>query len=201
MPELSSETIERAKRYLMASEEEMAAAGLPAYMRSRLLRLRETYAYWLQNPRLSEAEMVAVVRGKHRLGITQAYEDLKIVKICLGNLARLTRDYDRYVLRCRCEEGWQLARDTKDARAFAAVTAAYGKYTLLDKETENLPDYSSITPQTFAPVSDPSVDGFKTTPGILERAKRLEARYARETEAQAAEVEEISDRTEKPARK
>lgn len=192
MPEVSAETIERAKRYLLASEEEMAAAGLAVHMRARLLRLRESYAFWLQNPRMPETEMVEVVRRKHKIGITQAYEDLKIVKICLGNLSRLTRDYDRYLFRQRCEEGWEMARAQGDARAFAAVTAAYGKYTQLDKESENLPDYSAITPQTFAPVADPSVDGFKTSPGILERAKKLEARYARETELQAAEVEEVT---------
>lgn len=192
---MSPELAERAQKYLMASVEEMQEAGLPVDVRRRMLRLREIYAYWIEHPRLLDKNIVARLRKKHGLGVTQAYEDVKLVKICIGNLARLTRDYDRYILRCRCEEGWAMARKAGDAGAFAKVTQAYGKYTQLDKDENLGPDYSQIVPQTFTITADPAAAGFKVVPGILERARRLEERYLRETEAVESDFEELPDGT------
>ena len=115
-----------------------------------------------------------------------AYQDLQLVKICLGEMSRLTKDYDRYLFRRRCEEGWEMAREKNDARAFAAVTAAYGKYTQLDKDENIGPDYSLIVPQTFVITADPAAAGIKVAPGLLERARKLERQYIRE-----AEVDEL----------
>ena len=171
-----------AQRYLMASAEEMQKAGLPSYMQARLFRLREMYAYWLQNPRMVDKDIVGVLRQKYGLGLSQAYEDVRCIKICLGNLGRITKDYDRWLFRERCEEGWQMAREAGDAKAFAAMTATYLKGTQLDKEDSAAPDYSSITPQQFVISADPAVAGFKVVPGIIEKAKKLEARYVQEFE-------------------
>lgn len=171
---------ERAQRYLLASVEEMQEAKLPAPIQSRLLRMREMYALWLQNPRLADRDIVQALQRKYKIGLSQAYEDVRCIKICLGNLGRLTRDYDRYIFRCRCEEAWQMARDQGDVKAFAAVTAAYVKGTQLDHDDSTAPDYSAITPQAFTISADPQVAGFKVIPGILDRARKLEAQYLRE---------------------
>lgn len=61
--------VDRAQRYLMASAEEMQKAGLPSYMQARLLRLREMYAYWLQNPRMVDKDIVGVLRQKYGLTV------------------------------------------------------------------------------------------------------------------------------------
>lgn len=177
---MNNELIERTQRYILAPVEEMQAARLTQPQQQRMLRLREMYAWWLQNPRMGDADIVAEIRRRHEVGTTQAYEDVKLVKICLGNLNQLTKDYDRYLFRQRCEEGWQMARDADDPKAFAAVTATYLKGTNLDKEEPNGPDYSVIVPQTFTLSVDPSVAGFKVVPNILEKAKKLEARYVKE---------------------
>ena len=79
-----------------------------------------------------------------------------------------------------------MAREKNDARAFAAVTAAYGKYTQLDKDENIGPDYSLIVPQTFVITADPAAAGIKVAPGLLERARKLERQYVRE-----AEVDEL----------
>lgn len=179
---MTDKLVERTQRYLLASVEEMQAAKLPENVQQRMLRLRELYAYWLQNPRLADSDIVHELRERHGVGVTQAYEDVRLIKICLGNLNRLTKDYDRWLFRQRCEEGWQMAREADDPKAFASVTATYLKGTLLDKEDNIGPDYSLIVPQTFTISADPSVAGFKVVPGILEKAKRLEARYIQEAE-------------------
>ena len=171
---------ERAQRYLLASVEEMQEAHLPGAVMSRMLRMREMYALWLQNPRFGDRDIVEALQRKYKIGLSQAYEDVRCIKICLGNLGRLTRDYDRYLFRQRCEEAWQMAREQGDVKAFAAVTAAYAKGTQLDKEDTAAPDYSAITPQAFTITADPAVAGFKVIPGIIDKARKLEAKYIQE---------------------
>lgn len=90
-----------------------------------------------------------------------------------------------------------MAREQEDAKAFAAVTATYLKGTQLDKEEHNAPDYSVIVPQRFTISADPSVAGFKVVPGILEKAKKLEARYVQEVEAQLTEMADSEIETQK----
>ena len=177
--------VDRAQKYLFASVEEMEQASLTSVMRARIVRLREMYTYWLQNPRLVDKDIVDQLQQRHQIGLSQAYEDVRVLKVCLGNLGRLTKDYDRYLFRLRCEEGWGMARARSDVKAFAAVTAAYLKGTQLDKEYSAAPDYSVIVPQTFTITADPTAAGFTPVPGILEKAKKLEARYLQEIEPEA----------------
>lgn len=171
---------ERTQRYLLASTDEMEKAHLPAPFQARMLRLREMYAVWLKTPRLADRDIVRILQNKYRLGTSQAYEDVRLIKICLGSLGRLTRDYDRYIFRLRCEEGWQMAREQNDPRAFAATTATYLKGTQLDHPDSQRPNYNLIQPQQFIISTDPAASGFKPVPGILEKAKRLQAQYLQE---------------------
>lgn len=182
--------VDRAQKYLFASVEEMEQASLTSVMRARIIRLREMYTYWLQNPRLVDKDIVDQLQQRHQIGLSQAYEDVRVLKVCLGNLGRLTKDYDRYLFRLRCEEGWAMAREQGDVKAFAAVTATYLKGTQLDKEDTAAPDYSVIAPQTFTITADPTAAGFQPVPGILEKAKKLEARYLQEIEPEEQHEEQ-----------
>lgn len=178
----SSAMIEKAKEYLLAPVEEMERQHLPDRLQKRLLRLREFYAVWLADPRLRDAEVVAMIKEKYSIATTQAYEDLRIIKTCLGELNRHSREYDRYLFRKRCEEGWEMARKAGDLKAFASITSAYAKGCMLDKEDGARPDYSVIVPQQFTISSNPAAAGFTVVPGILDKAQKLYNRYAAEAE-------------------
>ena len=67
---------DRAQRYLMASAEEMQKAGLPQYMQARLFRLREMYAYWLQNPRMVDKDIVTV-KISNKKGFESRFRDFE----------------------------------------------------------------------------------------------------------------------------
>lgn len=192
---------ERAQRYLLASREEMEKAHLPAPFQARMIRLREMYALWLENPRYLDRDIVKLLRDKHGLSTTQAYEDVRLIKLCLGSLGRLSRDYDRYIFRLRCEEGWKMAREKDDPRAFAAVTATYLKGTMLDHPEQEAPNYSLIQPQQFIISADPSVSGFKPIPGILEKAKRLQAHYIQEIREEDMRTASASEEAEDSSKK
>lgn len=188
---MNPELIKRTQDFLFASEEEMQTAHVPIDVRQRLYRLRDMYSYWLRNPKLGDRHILAEIKRRNKLGDTQAYEDLRLLKLCLGNLQQMTRDWYQYLFIARCEEGFQMARDKGDAGAFAKVLASLGKFTRLDHEQLAGPDYSQIIPQQFELTSDPTVAGFQRIPNVLQLTQQLEKRFKREIEETQYEPIEI----------
>ena len=198
---MNPELIKRTQDFLFASQEEMEKAHVPIDVRQRLYRLRDMYSYWLRNPKQGDRHILAEIKRRNGLGDTQAYEDLRLLKLCLGNLQQMTRDWYQYLFIARCEEGFQMARDKGDAGAFAKVLASLGKFTRLDHEQLTGPDYSQIIPQQFEITSDPSVAGFRRIPNVLQLTLQLEKRFKKEIEAAEYEVIEVKPISEnEPAR-
>ena len=166
--------IENAKRYLFATVDEMKANGLGERQVQRLLRVREAYTRWLSSPTLKEKDIVEALVKAHGVSTPIAYEDMRLVKVCLGNFAHLTTDYFRYRFLIYCEEAFDMAREKGDAKAFASVLSAFGKYSRLDQPEPQGPDYSQIVPEQFIISQNPEDSGFKAPPGILHRARALE---------------------------
>ena len=171
----------------------MEEARLPLPVRTRLLRLRDMYAYWLRHPAYADKAIVAQLRLQYEVGFTQAYEDVRLLKICLGNLGQVTRQWCQFVFMQRCEEGFAMARASGDANAFAKVLSALGKFTRLDHDEANGPDYSQIVPQRFELTTDPSVAGFERIPNVRERVRLLFDRFKKEAEAADAAPSELSE--------
>lgn len=186
---MNPELIERTQRFLFASEEEMEEAKLQPLVRQRMLRLRDMYAYWLRHPAYPDKAIVAQLRAQYNVSFTQAHEDVRLLKICLGNLGQVTRQWCQYVFLQRCEEGFAMARSSNDASAFAKVLSALGRFTRLDHDESIGPDYSQIVPQQFELTSDPSVAGFERIPNVQERVRKLFDRFKKE--AEEADVVEI----------
>lgn len=189
---MDPELIDRTQRFLFATEEEMLEAKLLPMVRERLFRLRDMYTYWLRHPAYADKVIVAQLRKQYGLGITQAYEDVRLLKICLGNLGQVTRQWCQYVFIQRCEEAFEMARMAGDANAFTKTLSALGKFTRLDKDEAIGPDYSQIVPQQIEMTSDPSVAGFVRIPDIQERVRKLFRRMEAETKkSEFAEAREI----------
>lgn len=174
--------IQRTQKFLFATKEEMDEAGLAANVQARLLRLRDIYNYWLNNPQLRDSVIIDELKTRYNIGTTVAYEDLRLIKICLGNLNQCTTDYYRYVFLQRCEEAFEMARKKDDPKAFASALSAFGKYTKLDIPEGNVPDYSQIVPQQFEITADPEAAGFKRIPDLEKKVKKMLARYIQEAE-------------------
>lgn len=189
---MNPETIERTQKFLFASEQEMDAEHFKPATKERLLRLRDIYMFWLNNPRMGSKSVVTEIKRRYKISEVCAWEDLRLIKICLGNLNTATTDYYRWVFLARCEEGFELARRNNDSNAFAKVLAAFGKYTKLDVNDAEGPDYSQIVPMTFEISADPTVAGFKAIPDIEKKAKKLLDKYKKEIDDANFEiVEEI----------
>lgn len=179
---MNPETIERTQRFLFASEEEMNEAHLPEVQQARLLRLRDMYLYWLRHPAYSDKSIASQIQVQYNVCASQAYEDVRLLKICLGNLGQVTRQWCQYVFMQRCEEGFAMARASGDANAFAKVLSALGKFTRLDHDENIGPDYSQIIPQRFELTTDPTVAGFERIPNIDKKVRDLQLRFAKESE-------------------
>lgn len=189
---MNPELIERTQRFLFASEEEMEEAKLSPTIRARMLRLRDMYTYWLRHPAYADKAIVAQLKHQYGVGVTQAYEDVRLLKICMGNLGQVTRQWCQYVFIQRCEEAFAMARAKGDASAFAKTLAALGKFTRLDHDEAIGPDYSQIVPQQFELTTDPSVAGFERIPNVRERVRLLFSKYKKEAEtANAVPAEAI----------
>ena len=190
---MTRELIERTQEFLFASEEEMKQARLPAPVRERLFRLRDMYMYWLRTPRLTDGAIAQEIQRRYKLSATVAYDDVRLIKTAIGNLNQASKEYHRWVFEQRAEEGFQMARTYHDPNAFAKMLASYGKYTGLDKEKHEGPDYSMIVPQTFEISGDPEVAGFKKIPNVEEKARKMVAEFIQEADYEIVEPKSDED--------
>ena len=183
-------TIDMCSRYLFADVNEMTTDGVPEVIQQRLLRLRDMYNFWLQFPRKKDLEIVSELELRYKVSKSTAYEDIRIIKRLLGDLAKTTKDYHRYKFCQMIDETFDMAKRTKDARAMGAAANYYGKYTQLDKEDIRDKGYDKIVVQPFEPTDDPSVLGIKAIPNVREKIKSKIQQYWSE-DIEDVEFEEV----------
>ena len=83
---------------LFSSEDEMKRRNLPQEMQTRLLRLRSLYTFWLNFPDKTTREMVQQERVMYQdVKERQAYDDVKLLKMLIGNLEQESKDWHRHV--------------------------------------------------------------------------------------------------------
>lgn len=183
-------TIDMCSRYLFTDVNEMLADGVPGVIQQRLLRLRDMYNFWLQFPRKKDLEIVGELELRYKVSKSTAYEDIRIIKRLLGDLAKTTKDYHRYKFCQMIDETFDMAKRMKDARAMGAAANYYGKYTQLDKEDLLDKGYDKIVVQPFEPTDDPSVLGIKAIPNVREKIKSKIQQYWSE-DIEDVEFEEV----------
>lgn len=184
--------IDTARDHLFADVQDMQRIGLPLATQEHLFRLRDLYNFWLQHPRFKDKEIVLKLQQDYKLGKSQAYTDLSILKLLLGEFQKTSKDYHRYRFLEMINEAYEVARINKDAKAMTAAADKYAKYTQLDKDDELNFDYDKIVVQAFVPTDDPSVSGFKPIPNLREVVRMKIEQYSKEFDY----VEEIKPEDE-----
>lgn len=182
--------LDTARKYLFADDAEMQKAGLSQATRGRMIRLRDIYNHWLAYPRLQDRDIVSEITRRYRVGKSAAYEDLKVVKYCLGAMNQSTVDFERWQFRQRLDEAWNTAKANGDARAMAQLINAQGKFMRLDRDETAAPDYSTITPPFLEITGDVSVVGFEPIPNAERLIKKLTALYIK-ADARDVDFEEV----------
>lgn len=178
------------QEHLFSDQDVMRRANIPDVMQQRIIRLRDIYNYWLTFPSKKDAEIISELKRRYSIQSSQAYEDIKLIKLLLGNLNQASTDFHRWKFNNMIQRAYDLAELRKDARSMVAAADKYAKYNKLDKEQENEMPWSEIVVQPFEPTSDPTVLGIKPVPGIQEKIRKKLKQYMDDSDIEDIEFEE-----------
>lgn len=177
---------------LFSSEDEMKRRNLPQEMQTRLLRLRSLYTFWLNFPDKTTREMVQQERVMYQdVKERQAYDDVKLLKMLIGNLEQESKNWHRHVFNQRTEKIYQAAMRAHDYRSAEKANADYAKYNKLNVDEPEPQNYSDIVPQMIIPTDDPSVIGIKPVKDLRGKIQRLKKKLGADIEdADFVEIKE-----------
>ena len=178
--------------YITLSDDELFERRIAQTVIERIHRLRGLYAYWLQFPQKFDQDIVQYDMAMFEVGKSQAYDDLHLVRLILGNLQQASKDFMRWKINQDLEQDLKAARRAGDHRSVAAIEKNRIINNRTDKEDELELEFDKIIPQQFVPVDDPSVLGIKKLPDLRNRIRELVKKYS-DNSVQYAEYEELKE--------
>ena len=168
--------------YLPLESSELRRLLVPEDTIQRVERLRELSAYWRSYPSTSPKELVSRCMQLFKVGKSQAYDDIHILKVLIGNLEATTKEFARWRVNQMIEEDRTVARRDGDWRAVASMQKNY----ILNNQTDkpDTPDmaFEKIVPIQIEPTDDPSVLGIKAPKNLRARRDKLIKQYSRDEE-------------------
>ncbi len=190
--------IDKYADYLPVDSKELRLMMVPEDTIMRVERLRELSSYWRSYPSTSPKELVSRCMQLFHVGKSQAYDDIHLLKILIGNLEATTKEFARWRVNQMIEEDRQAARRDGDWRAVASMQKNY----ILNNQTDkpDTPDmaYDKIMPLQIEPTDDPSVLGIKAPKNLRARRDKLIKQYSKDDEyAEYTEVPSTDDKEEK----
>ncbi len=183
--------------YLPQDSEELRRQLVPEDTIFRVERLRELSAYWRQYPQTSPKELVSRCMQLFHVGKSQAYDDIHLLKILIGNLEATTKEFARWRVNQMIEEDRQAARRDGDWRAVASMQKNY----ILNNQTDrpDTPDmaFDRIVPKELEPSDDPRDAGINMSRNHRKLRDKLIRQYSRDEEyAEYTEVETTEDKSQ-----
>lgn len=112
-----------------------------------------------------------------RVNRAQAYDDVRLVQILLGNMQQANRDFMRWKINQDLEQDLKAARRAGEHKAVAAIEKARILNNRTDKEDEPEREFDKIVPQNFEPTDDPTVLGIERIPDLRGRIRKLNKKY------------------------
>ena len=183
--------IEQYQLNLFSSIDEMKESNLPQQTIERLLRLRELYTVWRNYPAMSTKEMVERDQKSQGGKQGQPDDDIKLIKILMGNLEQESRDWQRLVFNRRCDEIYNAAKRAGDFKSAEKANADYAKYNRLNEPDDLRIDPSSIVPLVIEPSSDPTVIGINPPKDWRKKMEHYKQKWR--TEATDTDFVEVKD--------
>lgn len=184
-------TIDIARTDLFSTEEELRSKYTEVLV-NRLLRLRDLYNWYLSNPDAKDKIFVDNDIERYKISKVEAYDDLKIIKSVLPNLAQSSRDFHRWRFNEMILETYKMAKARKDTKTMEKAATSYAKFNRVDLEDEQAVPYDMIVVQPFTATNDPTVLGIKPIPNLRDKINTLLAKYTAETiDIEDVEFEEV----------
>lgn len=187
--------IDEYSRLVVMDDNELERHNVSASIRERLKRLRGLYAYWLQFPSKFDKEIVDQDIKLFHVSRAQAYDDLHLTQILLGNLQQSSKEFMRWKINRDLEDDLARARSKGDMRAVASIEKNRILNNRTDKDDEPELEFDKIVPQQFELTDDPTVIGIQKVPGLRDRIRKLEKKYG-DAKIEDAEYEEIKEETD-----
>lgn len=189
-------------RYIVMNDDELKREHISATIIQRLHRLRGLYAYWLQFPDKFERDILQQDMALFGVGRTQAYDDVRMVQIILGNMQQATRNFMRWKINQDLEQDLKAARRAGEHKAVAAIEKARILNNRTDKEDEPETNYDRIPLFGVVMTSNPAalkIPGYDNEATLRKDIASLNKRYNREIEQEQEyteyqEVEENGDK-------
>lgn len=190
--------IDQYAEYLPVDSSELRLQMVPEDTIRRVERLRELSSYLRSYPSTSPKELVSRCMQLFHVGKSQAYDDIHLLKILIGNLEATTKEFARWRVNQMIEEDRQAARRDGDWRAVASMQKNY----ILNNQTDkpDTPDmaFDRIVPLQIEPTDDPSVLGIKAPKNLRARRDKLIKQYSKDDEyVEYTEVPSTDDKEEK----
>ena len=174
--------IDKYAELLPLDSSELRLQMVPEDTIMRVERLRELSSYWRSYPSTSPKELVNRCMQLFKVGKSQAYDDVHLLKILIGNLEATTKEFARWRVNQMIEEDRQAARRDGDWRAVASMQKNY----ILNNQTDkpDTPDmaFDKIVPLQLEPTDDPSVLGIKAPKNLRARRDKLIKQFSKDDE-------------------
>lgn len=189
--------IDQYSEYLPQDSNELRQQMVPEDTIQRIERLRELSSYWRSYPSTSTKELVNRCMQLFKIGRSQAYDDIHVLKILIGNLEATTKEFARWRVNQMIEEDRAAARRDGDWRAVASMQKNY----ILNNQTDkpDTPDmaFDKIVPLQLEPTDDPSVLGIKAPKNLRARRDKLIKQFSKDDEyAEYTELPSTDDKEE-----
>lgn len=161
-----------------------------------LLRIRDMYNWFLNNPSGRDRQFVAQFAAKYKVAESKIYADLALVKQLMPMLTPASREFWRTRVSDMLLETYNMAKSRKDTKAMAMAAKELGKVNRVEMDDEKEFPFDLIVLQPFTPSSDPTLVGVKPIPNVEEVRARLKKTLIadipdiEDVEYEAADLEE-----------
>lgn len=147
---------------------------------AKVIRIREAYTAWLDDPSMKARQIAVMIMERHRVSGPTAYSDLAVVKALLPKLGEAARDFHRWRYNEMILETYNAAKANGDFRTMERAATSYAKNNRVDEQEERALPWEVIAVQPFVATSDPRVLGIEPIPNLRERQRELIAELSRD---------------------
>lgn len=179
-------TIDLARQEMFTPREELEKRFSPERV-EHLIRLRDMYNFFLNDPAGRDRNFVDKFRAKYNISQSMAYADLALVKQLLPALAPASREFHRKQVSEMLLETYNMAKARKDVKAMALAAKELGKVNRVDLDDEKELPYELIVLQPFSPSLDPTLIGLKR----IDNLEEVKARLRKQLAADNPDIEDI----------
>ena len=179
-------TIDLARQEMFTPREELEKRFSPERV-EHLIRLRDMYNFFLNDPAGRDRNFVDKFRTKYNISQSMAYADLALVKQLLPALAPASREFHRKQVSEMLLETYNMAKARKDVKAMALAAKELGKVNRVDLDDEKELPYELIVVQPFSPSLDPTLIGLKR----IDNLEEVKARLRKQLAADNPDIEDV----------